>query len=66
MSLVADRVLSLAVERVKRNTRIALDTRPKHIDTDGALSLIGPVNDEAMFVALTSAQLVLDAEPVTA
>lgn len=61
MSLVSDRVLNLAVERVKRNCRIALDTRGER-SRARAFQLLGPVNDAYMEAAVSSAQLVLDAE----
>lgn len=61
MSLVADRVLDLAVQRVKRNCRIALDTRGS-FSLDTAMDLLRPVNEEALYVGLSSAQLILDAE----
>lgn len=65
MSLVADRILELGVKRVRRNCRIALDTR-KHIDPEGAMTLLHPVNVACLESATESAQLVLDAEPVKA
>lgn len=65
MSLVSDRILELGLKRVRRNCRIALDTR-KHIDPDGAMTLLHPVNTACLESALVSAQLVIDAEPVGA
>lgn len=62
MSLVADRILTLAVTRVKQNCRIALDTMPAHIGPVEALTMIGDLNDECLLTAATSAQMVLDAE----
>lgn len=61
-NIVSDRILNLAVDRVKRNCLIALETR-KHIDRDGAMELLHPVNAACMESAIESAQLVLDAEP---
>lgn len=65
MSLVSDRVLNLAVQRVRRNVRIALDSRG-HLSVDRAMELIAPVNDETMFVAVSSAQLILNADRIPA
>lgn len=62
MSLVSDRILELGVARVRRNCRIARDTRGD-ISIADAMDLLHPVNTEALYVALSSAEMVLAAEP---
>lgn len=60
--LVADRILDLAVQRVKRNCRIAAQTRGS-FTVQHAMRLIHPQNQQLIESAISSAQLVLSAEP---
>lgn len=63
--LVAERILNLAVDRVKAKCREALDAE-RHDPTGDALhplTRIAASNQEVLYSAALSAQMVIDAEP---